>query len=136
MLEKQPIILYVDDDPDDQLMFLETTREIDARVRVACAMNGVEALRFLERVKETVHEHPSLVLMDINMPMMNGKEALVKLKSDPVLRAIPVVMFTTSSHDGDRSFCLEKGAADFVTKPFSNDVLRNTIRNFLKLINI
>ena len=134
MLEKLPIILYVDDDPDDQLLFLETTRDMDARIRVACAMNGVEALRYLERIKEASHEHPSLVLMDINMPLMNGKEALVKLKSDHVLRAIPVVMFTTSSHDHDKTFCLENGAADFVTKPFSQDVLRRTIRNFLRLI--
>jgi len=135
MLPKPPIILCVDDDPDDQLMVLETIREIDSSIRVACAMNGVEALRYLERTKYDVGL-PSLVLLDINMPLLNGKETLLRLKEDTVLQQVPVVMFTTSSHQEDKVFCLRNGASAFVTKPFKQADLLETMKSFLSFLKV
>ena len=134
MVETKKYLLYVDDDPDDQLMLVEAVREISADVRVACAMNGVEALRYLNRAGTDASERPALILMDINMPLMNGMEALAKLKSDPVLRAIPVVMFTTSSSADHRNRCLQLGAADFLTKPFERAALQQIVKRCLTFI--
>lgn len=134
MVPEKKIILYVDDDPDDQLLMLETIREITADVRVACAMNGVEALRYLERTKKAPEDRPSLVLMDINMPLMNGKESLLLINGDPVLRSLPVVMFTTSAAEEDRTFCLRNGAVDFITKPFTLEALKAVIQRCLLLL--
>lgn len=129
MLAHPRTVLCVDDDPDDQMLVLETIKEIDATVKVVSAPNGVEALRFLEEGKLN-GGLPCLVLMDINMPLMDGKQALARIKNDSALDEVKVVMFTTSSARLDQAFC-ERLGVPFVTKPISQRGLEDTVRHLL-----
>lgn len=129
MLTYRRTILCVDDDPDDQLMVLDSLKEIDPTLRVASALNGVEALRFLEEGKQR-GQLPCLVLMDINMPLMDGKQAITRIKKDKALDSLPVVLFTTSSSPLDRAFCEQHGVP-FITKPISQKSLEETVRKLL-----
>lgn len=129
MLTYGKTVLCVDDDPDDQLMVLDSIREIDPTVRVASALNGAEALRFLEEGKQR-GQLPCLVLMDINMPLMDGKQAISRIKKDKALDSIKVVMFTTSSSPQDQSFCEQHGVP-FITKPISQKGLEETVKRLL-----
>ena len=93
--------------------------------------DGEEALAYLRR--EGRHRDaraPGLVLLDINMPKMNGFEVLRIMKSDPVLRTIPVVMLTTSTRDEDIARSYDGGACSFVSKPVSFEKLKEVIKQF------
>jgi CheY-like chemotaxis protein len=129
MRDKRQIVLCVDDDPDDQMMVLDTILELDASVRVASALNGVEAMSFLEGAKQR-NELPCLVIMDINMPLMDGKQALTLIKKDDVLRDVPVVLFTTSSSALDKSFAALHGV-ELITKPIRHQELYHSVKRLL-----
>lgn len=131
MLIHRRTILCVDDDPDDQLMVLDSIKEIDPTIRVASALNGLEALRFLEEGKKE-GSLPCLVLMDINMPLMDGKKAVSLIKRDKELDNMPVVVFTTSSSPLDQTFC-ELHGVPFITKPINQQGLEETIKRLLSL---
>jgi len=82
------------------------------------AKNGVEATEFLKRELPCGNgELPDLILLDINMPKKDGFDVLAELKSDPVLRTIPVIVFTTSDCHEDVDRAYQKGANTFITKP-------------------
>jgi CheY-like chemotaxis protein len=108
------IVLCVDDDPDDRELIRNAIFKIDPSYTVAHATNGKEALQYLTRAKE--NELPCLVIMDINMPVMDGKQALTEIKRDKKLSQVPVVVFTTSSHPADLNFCRQYGV-ELITKP-------------------
>ena len=122
-------VLCVDDDEDDQMIVAETIQEIDSSIEVVTALNGVEALDILERSK-TNNDLPCLIIMDINMPLMDGKQTLVEIKKDRALDSVPVVMFTTSSSQLDIAFCEQYGV-DFITKPINLQDFHNTIQKLL-----
>ena len=123
-------VLCVDDDVDDQLIVAETIQEIDSSIEVVTAMNGVEALELLEKAKAE-GELPCLIIMDINMPLMDGKQTLVEIKKDQDLSTLPVVMFTTSSSQLDVAFCIQYGV-EFITKPIDMKGFHTTIEKLLK----
>lgn len=131
MADKRQIVLCVDDDPDDQMMVLDTILEIDATIRVASALNGIEALSFLQGAKQR-GELPCLVIMDINMPLMDGKQALALIKKDEGLSKVPVVMFTTSSSELDRSFAARHGV-ELITKPIRHKELYHSVKRLLSM---
>ncbi|HEY1112017.1 MAG TPA: response regulator [Chitinophagaceae bacterium] len=131
MTAKSRTILCVDDDPDDQYMVLQAIKELDPSALVITAFNGVGALEYLEAAARK-GERPCLVILDINMPVMDGKQTLVRLKKDPSLQAIPVVLFTTSSSPLDRLFG-EQYRAHFVTKPVRYLELLEKVKNLLRL---
>lgn len=129
MSAKHRVVLCVDDDPDDQILVKETIKELNPSLAVVSALNGVEALQYLDGAKER-DELPSLVILDINMPLMDGKQALTLIKKDPTLSGVPVVMFTTSSSPLDKLFC-EKHGVKFVTKPIKQVELYETVKLLL-----
>lgn len=131
MIPNSKKVLCVDDDEDDQLIVLDTIQEIDGSIEVATALNGQEALEFLNHAKSN-GELPCLIIMDINMPLMDGKQALVEIKKDKELDNVPVVMFTTSSSQLDMAFC-EKYGVEFITKPINMQDFRNSIQRLLSL---
>ena len=108
------IVLCVDDDPDDRELIRNAIFRVDPSYSVAYATNGKEALQYLNRASES--ELPCLVILDINMPVMDGKQALVEIKKNEKLSHIPVVVFSTSSHPSDINFCLRHGV-ELVIKP-------------------
>jgi len=122
-------VLCVDDDVDDQMIVTDTIQEIDSSIEVITALNGVEALEILEKTKNT-NDLPCLIIMDINMPLMDGKQTLVEIKKDRDLDGVPVVMFTTSSSQLDVAFCEQYGV-DFITKPINMQDFHDTIQKLL-----
>jgi CheY-like chemotaxis protein len=108
------IVLCVDDDPDDRELIRNAIFRVDPSYTVAHATNGKEALIYLARASET--ELPCLVILDINMPVMDGKQAVVEIKKNKKFSEMPIVVFSTSSHPADLRFCLEYGV-ELVTKP-------------------
>lgn len=107
-------ILYVDDDPDDRQLFIESIKTMDDRVICDTARDGVEALEYLEK-----NYLPDVVFLDINMPLMDGKKCLAEIRGNKKTLALPVIIFTTSNDPGERGECKILGATDFVRKPVS-----------------
>ena len=126
-------VLCVDDDVDDRLVICEAIHDIDPSVLVVEARNGVEANEFLQQAKIT-GDFPCLVILDINMPLMDGKETLKAIKNDEILKTLPVVFFSTSSNPRDRSFSSEYGV-EFVTKPTNYHSIVSTIKEILSRCN-
>jgi chemotaxis family two-component system response regulator Rcp1 len=111
-------ILLVEDNEGDVLLTLEAFKELKVNNHVAVVRDGAEAIEFLKREGRFADRTiPHLILLDINMPKLNGIEVLEFIKNDEKLKKIPVVMLTTSSSESDISTCYEKSANCFITKP-------------------
>jgi CheY-like chemotaxis protein len=123
------IFLLIDDDADDSELFREALEEIDQSISLHCAENGEEALKLL-----TTIDKPSIIFLDINMPRMNGWECLKKLKSMDAYKNIPVVMYSTSSHQREVDIAIDLGALSFFTKPHSYSELKNMIKGIIEKI--
>ena len=129
MNKEQPIILCVDDDVDDQQMVLESIRRLKPGYKVVAVYNGLEALQYLDKAEQL----PALIILDINMPLLDGKQTLIRLKNDTRLRTIPVVMFTTSSSILDKTFCAQ-WKVPFITKPIQQEILNRDMVEILGLV--
>jgi two-component system response regulator len=126
-------ILVVDDNDDDVLLLRESLRDQPAISVLHAVRDGEEAMAFLRRQAPfTDAPRPGLVLLDINMPKMNGFEVLHEMKIDPVLRAIPVVILTTSNREADVLTAYTGGACSYVSKPVSFDRLKLMATHFVR----
>lgn len=111
-------ILVVDDDPADVRLTLEALKRTKLPIHLSTARDGLEALLFLRREEElTAAPVPDLILLDLNMPRMNGRELLRVMKMDAALKQIPVVILTTSRAERDISETYQLLANCYVTKP-------------------
>jgi two-component system response regulator len=111
-------VLLVEDDPGDVLMTTEAFAEHKVANRLSVVSDGVTALQFLRKEGEHAGAPtPDLILLDLNLPRMDGREVLAAVKADPELKQIPVVVLTTSEAEEDvlRSYALHANA--YVTKP-------------------
>jgi len=119
----QPIeILLVEDNPGDVRLTRETLKDTKILNNLSVAGDGVEALAFLRR--EGGHAsapRPDLILLDLNLPRMGGREVLDRIKSDPKLRSIPVVVLTTSKAEEDILKSYELHANCYISKPVELD---------------
>jgi len=124
---KSIVILMADDDADDRLLAKDALAECRLANELHFVENGEELLDYLHRRRKFVNlaqsPRPGLILLDLNMPKKDGREALKEIKDDPRLRTIPVVVLTTSRADTDISRIYELGANSFITKPVSFDSL-------------
>jgi two-component system, response regulator len=137
-------ILIADDDQDDCLMTREAFRECRIHNPLHFVHDGEELLNYLKRrppyEDAARYPLPGLILLDLNMPRMDGREALLAIKSDKLLRSIPVVILSTSSADEDilRSYAM--GVNSFITKPVSFsgllEVVRNLGRYWLEIVEL
>ena len=131
-LNPQPIeILLVDDNDDDVVLLEESFKDSRFLNLLQVVHDGREAVAYLRREgKYKSARPPGLVLLDINMPKMNGFEVLQIMKSDPYLRTIPVVMLTTSTRNEDVARSYDGGACSFVSKPVNLEKLKEVIKQF------
>lgn len=106
-------ILLVDDDLIDTMTVQRAFRDLRVNAPLVIAENGEQAIRYLEEMPCK----PGLILLDLNMPVMNGIEFLVHIKSDPELRCIPVVVLTTSREEEDKQECFSLNVAGYMSKP-------------------
>ena len=112
-MQKTLTFFLVDDDDDDHELFQIALEAADPSIRCVTAMNGQEALDMLQNPALS----PDYIFLDLNMPLMGGRECLAELKRNPDLSGIPVVIFSTSSDPKDREETRMLGAVDFITKP-------------------
>lgn len=128
-MEESITILVAEDDPDDRLLI---GRALDLGIRskeLRMVEDGAALLDYLYRrgtyAAAGKAPRPRLILLDLNMPRLSGREALRSIKDDPALRSIPVVVFTTSDADFDVRACYDIGANAFITKPLVfHDLMR------------
>lgn len=107
-------ILLVEDDKVDAMTIKRALKEIKVTNRLDIARNGEEALEFLRNDK---NEKPGIILLDLNMPKMNGIEFLKEVKQDDILKSIPVVVLTTSKEEQDRVESFKLSVAGYMIKP-------------------
>jgi diguanylate cyclase (GGDEF)-like protein len=121
---RRPRLLIVDDQP---VNIQALHRVFAADCQVLMATDGQRALQLCR------DRQPDLVLLDVQMPGMDGHELCAELKSDPMLRSIAVIFVTSQDHPDDETRALDAGAADFITKPFNPTVVRARVRTQLTL---
>lgn len=124
-------ILYAEDDLDDLFMIRQAFEQFDGSTQLVHTSNGFEALEQLNKAKENKHL-PCLIILDINMPGMNGREALIRVRQSEDFKDIPVVLFTTSSSELDKAFA-KKWGAEFITKPLVYSELEELAKRFISL---
>jgi len=127
-MDSKPItILMADDDPDDRFLAREALSEARLANDLHFVRDGEELLEYLRGVGRYVDPNdcppPGLILLDLNMPRKDGREALVEIKADPALRSIPVVVLTTSEAEEDILRSYNLGANAYITKPVTFESL-------------
>src|SRR5207245_2673712 len=135
-------ILMADDDADDRMMAREALEECRLANDLRFVEDGVELLAYLRRqgryAAPGAAPRPGLLLLDLNMPRMDGREALREIKADPSLRRIPVVVMTTSKAEEDIYRTYDLGVSSYVTKPVSFeglvDVMKAIGRYWLEIV--
>jgi CheY-like chemotaxis protein len=125
-------ILIADDDADDRLMAKEALEECRLTNHLDFVEDGVELLNFLRGkgryAAQGTARRPGLIILDLNMPKMDGREALREIKADPSLRRIPVVVMTTSKAEEDIYRTYDLGVNSFITKPVTFEGLVSVMR--------
>jgi CheY-like chemotaxis protein len=122
-------VLLADDDEDDQLLFQEALRELPSLVHLSMARDGEETLTLLNSMTLL----PDLLFLDLNMPILNGLECLHKIKSDPRLATLPVVIFSTSSFPGNINRVYELGAHLYIRKPNDFTTFKRVIQHVFSI---
>ena len=111
-------VLLVEDNPGDVRLTRETLRDANKSIRLHLAADGVEAMAFLRRESPNVlAPRPVLILLDLNLPKMDGREVLAAVKADIDLKTIPIVILTTSDADSDITRSYQLQANCYLTKP-------------------
>jgi CheY-like chemotaxis protein len=128
---KHHLILMAEDDTDDQLLVQEAFAECGVKEQLRFVADGEELLDYLmqrgQYASALSAPRPGLVLLDLNMPRKDGREALREIRAHPDLRQVPIVVFTTSRADTDIRQVYELGANSFITKPPAFDALVTTV---------
>ena len=124
-------ILLIEDDPDDVMLITEALNDTSFKLAIINKKNGLEGLNYLNEIKSQKELLPSLIILDINMPVLNGKQLLAILKNEDDFKFIPIIVFTTSSTDGDREFC-NRFSVPLVTKPNGMDNFNGAVKKFLE----
>ncbi len=133
---KSVIILMADDDADDRLLTQDALRESHLANELRCVGDGEELIDYLKKrgkyAKAGSAPRPGIVLLDLNMPKKDGREALKEIKADPDLKEIPVVVFTTSKAEEDIYRSYELGVNSFITKPVTFENLIQVMKTIGK----
>ena len=137
-------ILLADDDEDDRLMTRDALRDARLHNDLRFVIDGVDLLDYLHRrgrhSDPESSPRPGLILLDLNMPRMDGREALKLIKDDPDLRSIPVIILTTSKAEEDIIRTYDLGVNSFITKPVTFlglvDVMKVFTRYWLEIVDL
>ena len=136
MTHEGPIhILLAEDDPDDRMLTRRALVESRMETTFAAVKNGEELMQYLRRegaYAEGEASRPDLILLDLNMPRKDGREALREIKADPRLRSIPVVVLTTSKTEEDILRSYDLGVSSFIVKPVAFEALVEVVKTLGK----
>jgi CheY-like chemotaxis protein len=125
-----PQVLQIEDCPGDVRLTQESFHDANMSIQLHVASDGVEAMAFLR--KEGAHVHaprPDLILLDLNLPKMDGREVLAQIKGDERLQTIPVVILTTSEAKGDILKSYQLQANCYLSKPVQLDAFQNLVKS-------
>jgi CheY-like chemotaxis protein len=125
-------ILYADDDLDDKTWVSEANNLLGYSLDIDFVENGREVFDYLKQMPE---EKPALIVLDLNMPELDGRQTLQKLKSSNEYRNIPVVIVTTSSNEVDMEICKRLGASLYLVKPDLHAEWQYIIRQFMPYLS-
>ena len=125
-----PVILYAEDDFDDYDAIKEALEQLSRNFTLIHVKNGLEAIEYLKNNQQV----PDLLVLDLNMPVMDGKEVLVWVKEEAGLKDIPVMIFTTSSREEDVKLC-QKYHCTFFRKPTLYRDLLHIVQTMLQMAN-
>ena len=126
-------ILWADDDQDDLDMLHDILTEIEHPCKIIEVHNGRKVLDYLSEKKNTA-QLPCGIVLDINMPVLDGRETLRLLKQEHCLRTLPVIMFSTSNSAADVSFCKQYGVS-LITKPPTIEKFKEAVVQILNICN-
>ncbi len=138
------VILLADDDADDRMLARDALTESRLANDFRTVEDGEELLDYLKSrgkyADRAAHPRPGLILLDLNMPRLDGREALREIKSDPELRQIPVVVLTTSKAEEDIYRSYDMGVNSFITKPVTFDglvgVMKTLGRYWIEIVEL
>ncbi len=122
----------IDDDPDDREIFALALEEADKEYKCATASNGIDAIKQLNEDDSFI---PHLIFLDLNMPIMNGKQCLNEIRKIRRISSVPIIIYTTSSYAQDMEETKKLGASHFLIKPSSIRILTNCLTELLKKEN-
>lgn len=130
-------IIIVDDDLDDHYLIKDAFKQLNYPVEIIAAYNGLELLEYFDaHAKQGTREFIDFIVMDINMPTMNGITALNRIKQDEYLKIIPVFMLSTTREDSAYKECMRLGALDFYTKPNNSSDLKKILTDMFDKVSV
>jgi CheY-like chemotaxis protein len=126
-------VLYADDDIDDKDWVSEACKAVNFSLDMKFVDNGRQVFDYLSQ--KTDNALPALIVLDLNMPELDGRQTLQKLKSHPKYKNIPVVIVTTSVNRVDKEVCHRLGASLYLTKPDTHMEWQNIVRQLLPFVS-
>jgi len=138
---KPALVLLVEDNEDDIELTLEALKDSKVKLKIEVVSDGLSAMAFLRRTgKYADKPRPDLVLLDLNLPLMDGREVLKEIRTDPALTDIPVVVLTTSEDEGDILKAYKLHANCYITKPVDfvrfTEIIRQVEGFWLQLVKL
>jgi two-component system response regulator len=128
-MPRKRIVLYADDDIDDKMWISEACKTVNESLELHFVENGRQVLQYLHTT-----DRPSLIVLDLNMPDLDGRQTLKAIKNHVEYQHLPVAIVTTSSSRLDREVCIRLGAALFLTKPDTYSEWQQIVRRLEPLL--
>ena|SRR3972149_11653686 len=129
-------ILLADDDAEDRMLIIDALHESRLKNNIQCVENGEELIDYLHNngkfSDKTKHTLPGIILLDLNMPKKDGREALKEIKADKNLRSIPIIILTTSKAEEDILKTYNLGVNSYITKPVSFTAMVDVMKTLNK----
>jgi CheY-like chemotaxis protein len=133
LIMKSLFILIAEDDSDDRFLMQKALEETGKDIKIEFVENGVELLDSLNKTRTADNgNYPGFILLDLNMPKMDGREVLKTIKTDDEFKKIPVVIFSTTKNQLEVKRCYDLGANTYIVKPVNFDLLVETIHDIHK----
>jgi two-component system response regulator len=123
-------VLIAEDDADDRFLMQKALDESGNTIKIEFVENGVELLAHLNgiRTQESGNSYPRFIMLDLNMPKMDGREVLKSIKTNEEFRKIPVIIFSTTKNQLEVKRCYDLGANTYIVKPVNFELLVETIQ--------
>ncbi len=130
-MNKPTVFYIIDDDTDDQNFLIEALKELYPLIECFTAFNGQEGLK---KLNSNDFPNPSLIFLDLNMPKISGRQFLYEIKNHPRLKHIPIIIYTTSSHQKDMDDLKKLGASDYLVKATDHMTLMEKLNTILPVV--
>ena len=129
-IDKARILLIEDSEPD-QIIVQRAFEEGEVACDIHTCSSGEEAIKYLKHLQQTqsLPSYPDLILMDVNMPVLDGKQTIKAIRSEPAFNYLPIIILTTSSMSADVCECYQLGANAYLTKSVDHDEFIESIRS-------